>query len=377
VTADTPRLGIAMIGAGKMARAHSQAYLTATRFFDLPLEPVFSVLAGHTRGRAEQVARAFGWQDVSCDWREVVARDDVDLVDICAPNALHAEIACAAAERGKAVVCEKPLAVDLRSAERMVEAVERARVAHMVVFNYRYAPAVRHAHDLLASGRLGEVRQFRLHFLQDWLVDATRPMSWRLRADEGGGALLDLGAHLVDLVHHLIGPIARVAAAGAQFVTERPDQSGVPRPVDVEDVAEALVVTRSGAVGSFGVSRVAGGHLCQNGFEIVASGGSVRWELQRLNELDVYLTDGPAALRGWRTVSVTAPGVHPWADAWWGAGHPLGYAETMVHQLAAVVGHLGGAGPEPEPPTFRDGLRCQRVLAAVARAARAGQWVEV
>ena len=260
-----------MIGAGKMVRAHSQAYLTAARFFDLPVAPVLSVLAGHTRERAEQVADAFGWHEVSCDWRAAVARDDVDLVDICTPNALHGPIACAAAEYGRALVCAKPLATSVNEAMRMTDAVEQARVPNTVIFNYRYAPAVRHAHDVIASGAIGEVRDFRLHFLQDWLAEPTRVMSWRLSAEAGGGALVDLGAHLVDLAHYLVGPIVRVTALDRRSVSQRPDASGAPQQVDVEDALHALLETDSGAIGTLSVSRLAGGYRCQNGFEIFGS----------------------------------------------------------------------------------------------------------
>ena len=371
-------LRIALIGAGKMARAHSQAYLTAARFFDLPVEPVLAVLAGHTHERAEQVARAFGWRDVSSDWQEVVARDDIDLVDICTPNSLHTEPACAAARAGKAVICEKPLAPNLEAGRQMLEAVERAGVANSVVFNYRYAPAVRHARNLVASGQLGEVRHVRFHFLQDWLMHPSRVMSWRLSADSGGGVLLDLGAHLVDLLHHLVGPVHRVAAANAQYVAQRPDLGGALQPVDVEDAVQALLVTRSGALGTLTVSRVASGDRCQNGFEITGSRGSLRWEMRHLNDLHVFLDDGPPSLRGWRSVTVTEPGLHPWASTWWGAGHPLGYAETFVHQLAEFLNRLGGArDSECPPPTFADGFECQRVLAALASAASSRGWVEL
>ncbi len=179
-------LRIALVGAGKMARAHSQAYLTAARFFDLPEEPVLAVLVGRTPERTEAVARAFGWQRVSCDWMEAISASDVDLVDVCTPNALHATIACAAAAHGRAVVCEKPLATSVPEAVQMTDAVTAAGVANATVFNYRYAPAVRHAHDLITSGAIGQVREFRLHFLQDWLADPSRSMSWRLSAEAGG-----------------------------------------------------------------------------------------------------------------------------------------------------------------------------------------------
>jgi predicted dehydrogenase len=371
-------LRIAMLGAGKMAKAHSQAYLTAARFFDLPVEPLLNVIVGHSRERTEQVARAFGWHEVAYDWRTVVTRADVDLVDVCTPNTLHAEPACAAAEAGKAVICEKPLAADVPAAEAMVQAVERCGVANMVIFNYRYAPAVREARRLIAEGVLGDIRHFRLHFLQDWLMDPGRLMSWRLSMASGGGVLLDLGAHLIDMLHHLVGPISGVAATQSHHVSNRPGQAGSVQAVDVEDVVHALMRARSGATGTLTVSRVAGGYACENGFEIIGSRGSLRWELQHLNELAVYVADEPPALRGWRTLSVTQPSIHPWADTWWGGGHPLGYAETFVHQLAEFLRGLNGSlEVECSPPSFADGLQCQRVMAAIARAARSGQWEEV
>ena len=368
-------LRIALIGAGKMARAHSQAYLTAARFFDLPVEPVLAVLAGNSREHAQQVAGAFGWQEVVYDWREVVSRDDIDLVDICTPNDVHAQPAIMAAQHRKSVICEKPLAVNVEEARNMAEAVRRAGVTDAIVFNYRYAPAVRQAQKLIADGVLGEIRHFQLHFLQDWLVDPSRPITWRLRADAGGGVVGDLGAHLIDLVHHLIGPIERVAAANARYVSQRTDATGALQAVDVEDAAEGLLETRSGAIGTLSVSRVAGGDRCDNGFEITGRLGSVRWEFQHLNELEVYLADGPASLSGWRKVSVTEPDRHPWASTWWGTGHPIGYGETFANLLAEFL----GSGPDEHyhPPTFEDGLQCQRVLDAMARAAHSRKWEDV
>lgn len=366
---------IALIGTGKMARAHSQAYLTAARFFDLPVRPDLKVVCGRSAERAEPVARAFGWQEAAGDWREAVRRDDVDLVDVVGPTALHCDVVCAAAEAGKAMVCEKPPGVDGAEALRMRDAVATAGVANAVIFNYRFVPAVRLASDLLRAGRLGEVRHFNVHFLQDWLSDPGRPLSWRLRREEGGGVLLDLGVHLVDLIRHLAGEITAVAASTRGFVTERQDAVGEIRPVDVEDAATALLELEGGATGTLQVSRLAAGDRCGNGFEITGSRGSVRWDFQAMNDLEVYLPEEDARLDGWSRISVTRPGIHPWAGTWWGAGHPVGFEETFVHELAAFLGRLGGT--EEEVPDLEDGVRAQLVLDAIQTAAAERRWVPV
>jgi predicted dehydrogenase len=363
---------IGLIGTGKMARAHGQAYLTAARFFELPVEPRLAVVCG-SRERAEAVARAFGWEEVAADWRRVVERRDLDLIDVCTPTGSHAEIVVAAAGAGRAVLCEKPLASSGGEAEAVVRAAAAAGVSGAVVFNYRYVPAIRQARDLIAGGRLGELRHLEFHFLQDWLTDAGRPMSWRLRAAEGGGVVLDLGSHLVDLVQYLVGPVGQVAAILSRSVAERADERGEPQPVDVEDHFHALVEV-AGVPGTLAASRVASGDRCGFGFQIHGSRGSLRWDFQRLNDLELYLDDQPA-LQGWRRISVTRPGAHPWADAWWGAGHGLGYEETFVHLMTALLRRLGGE--QAEVPTLEDGLRCQRVLDAMVAAARSRAWVAV
>jgi predicted dehydrogenase len=366
---------IAMVGTGRMARAHSQAYLTAARFFDLPVRPHLKVVCGRSVERAEPLAQAFEWEEAAGDWRQVVGRDDVDLVDVVAPTALHCDVVRAAAEAGKAVVCEKPLAVDGAQALRALDAVTRARVPSAVIFNYRYVPAVRLAHDLLHEGRLGDVRHFSARFLQDWLSDPARPMSWRLRRSEGGGVLLDLGVHLVDLVRHLIGEIDAVAASSRGFVSQREDPTGVVHGVDVEDAAAALLEVGGGATGTLQVSRLAAGNRCASGFEITGSRGAVRWDFQSMNDLDVYLPDESPLLEGWRRVSVTRPGAHPWAQAWWGGGHPIGFEETFVHELAAFLRRL--AGETDEVPAVEDGVRAQLVLDGIQTAARERRWVSV
>ncbi len=363
---------IGLIGTGKMARAHGHAYLTAARFFQLPVEPRLAVVCG-SRERAETLARAFGWEETATDWRCVVERADLDLIDVCTPTGSHGEIAAAAVGAGRAVLCEKPLASSGQQAEAVVRAAASAGVLGAVVFNYRYVPAIRQARDLIAAGRLGDLRHLEFHFLQDWLTDEARPMSWRLRAAQGGGVVLDLGSHLVDLVQHLVGPVGRVAAIVGRSIGERADEQGEPQPVDVEDHFQALVEV-AGVPGTLAASRVASGDRCSFGFQIHGSRGSLRWDFQRLNDLELYLEDEPA-LQGWRRISVTRPGAHPWAEAWWGAGHGLGYEETFVHLMAAVLRRLGGE--EAEIPTLEEGLRCQRVLDAMVAAARGRTWAAV
>ena len=364
-----------MVGTGKMARAHSQAYLTAARIFDLPVRPVLKVVCGRSAERTEPLAQAFGWEEAAWDWRQVVCRDDVDLVDVVTPTALHCDVVSAAAEARKAVVCEKPLAVDGVQALRAFDAVSKAQVPSAMIFNYRFVPAVRLAHDLLHEGRLGDVRHFSVRFLQDWLLDPARPMSWRLRRTEGGGVLLDLGVHLVDLVHHLIGQIEAVAGSSRGFVSHREDPSGVVHSVDVEDAASALVEVEGGVTGTLQVSRLAAGNRCGSQFEITGSRGAIRWDFQSMNDLDVYLPEDRPLLEGWRRVGVSRPGVHPWAGAWWGAGHPIGFEETFVHELAAFLRRL--ADGTDEVPAVEDGVRAQLVLDGIQTAAEERRWVTV
>ena len=369
-------LRIGLIGYGKMGRAHSQAYATATRFFDHDTVPVFTAVCGRSRNKAERMASKFGWQDVETDWRALLERDDVDLVDICAPSREHEEIAVAAALNGKHVFCEKPLALTVAGAREMLEEVERNRVKHMVTFNYRFIPAVRLARSLIGEGRLGDIYHFRGSFYQDWLASPESPMTWRLRKDEAGsGALGDLGAHVVDLARYLLGEIDEVSASLHTFVDRRRNEAGELENVTVDDAFESLVRFDSGASGVIEASRFATGHKCTNRFEINGSKGSLQFDFQRMNELRYYSTDDEPAVRGFREITATVPKVHPYAAHWWGAGHAIGFEETFMHQIDEL---LSAFDEDRDPnPNFYDGLRCQEVLEAIERSAREKCWIEV
>ncbi|HEX7089164.1 MAG TPA: Gfo/Idh/MocA family oxidoreductase [Longimicrobiales bacterium] len=372
-----PTLNVAMIGYAFMGKAHSNAWRQVTPFFAPRLTPRLKVIAGRTREKVEAAARAYGWEEAATDWREVVARPDIDLVDICTPGDSHAEIAIAAARAGKHVLCEKPLANDVESAERMLTAAEEAGVIHMVCHNYRRAPAVMLAKRLTEEGRLGEIRHFRGTYLQDWIVDPDFPRVWRLRRESAGsGALGDLGSHVIDLARSLAGEIAEVSGLLRTFVTERPlpDRPDRKGEVDVDDAALALVRFESGAIGSIEATRMAPGRKNHNRFEINGSDGSLAFDLERMNELELFLRSDPEEMQGFRTVLATDPS-HPYVASWWPPGHIIGYEHTFTHTIYDLLEAIAD-GRVPEP-SFRDGVRNQRVLAAIERSAADGRWVAV
>ncbi len=371
VSPERRELRVAMIGHRFMGRAHSNGWRQAGHFFELPAKPVLALLCGRDATAVADAASRYGFEATSTDWRETVARDDVDVVDVCTPGDSHAEIAIAAAEAGKAVLCEKPLANDPAEARAMLDAVKRAGVAHMVCHNYRRAPAVLLARRILDSGRLGRIHHYRGTYLQDWIVDPEFPRVWRLeKARAGSGALGDIASHSIDLARFLVGEICEVSGLLETFVEERPLPEGGGRgAVDVDDAALALLRFESGAIGSVEGSRFAPGRKNWNRFEINASRGSLVFDLERINELRVYEEDGPDS--GFRTILATDPS-HPFVEAWWPPGHALGYEHTFVHTLVDFVRAVCG-GP-PATPDFADGLRNQEVLDAIERSARARSW---
>jgi predicted dehydrogenase len=313
----------------------------------------------------------------------VVARKDIDVVDVCTPGDSHPEIAIAAAEAGKAVLCEKPLANSVADATRMRDAVKRARVANGVCHNYRRAPAVALAKRLIESGRLGRIHHWRGTYLQDWIVDPAFPRVWRLeKAKAGSGALGDIASHSIDLARHLVGEITEVSGLLETFVPERPLPEGRGMgKVDVDDAALALVRFEGGAIGSIEGTRFAPGRKNQNRFEVNGSRGSLAFDLERINELELYEEKGPES--GFRTILVTDAS-HPYAGAWWPPGHVLGYEHTFVHTVVdfvtAVVEHRDGAavqGGKGATPSFEDGLRNQRVLDAIERSSASRRWERV
>ncbi|HEX6522102.1 MAG TPA: Gfo/Idh/MocA family oxidoreductase [Streptosporangiaceae bacterium] len=374
-------LGVGMVGYAFMGAAHSHAWRTAPRVFDLPLRPAMVALCGRSATAVEAAAARYGWAGAETDWRSLIKRDDIQLVDICTPGDLHAEIAIAALEAGKHVLCEKPLANTLTEASAMAEVAARAAtrgVRAMTGFNYRRVPAVAFARKLVNDGRVGQIRHVRATYLQDWLVDPSFPLTWRLRRERAGsGALGDLGAHIVDLVHYLTGDrITGVSAATATFVDERPLPDGPGAgPVTVDDAALFLARLGNGALASFEATRFATGRKNQLRIEMNGDRGSLVFDLEQPNELWFFSRDDDSATSGFRRILVTEAD-HPYLSAWWPPGHVLGWDATFVHEVRDLVCAIAD-GTDPAP-SFQDGLKVQFVLSSVEKsAAQDGSWVAV
>ncbi|MFI1736049.1 Gfo/Idh/MocA family protein [Streptomyces acidicola] len=381
-TVAKPSLGVGMVGYAFMGAAHSQGWRTVGRVFDLPSRPVLAAICGRDATAVRSAADRHGWAAAETDWRALIERDDVDVVDICTPGDSHAEIALAALAAGKHVLCEKPLANTVAEAEAMAEAAEaayeRGQLA-MVGFNYRRVPATALARRMVAEGRIGTLRHVRVTYLQDWLVDQEFPLTWRLRKESAGsGSLGDLGAHIVDLAQYLAGErLAGVSALTETFVRERPLPVGATSglaavssagtgPVTVDDAALFTGRFTSGALASFEATRYATGRKNALRIELNGERGSLAFDLERLNELAYHDATEPGEHAGFRRILVTEPD-HPYLDAWWPPGHGLGYEHSFIHQARDLV-HAIAEGRRPEP-SFADGLQVQRVLAAVEESA--------
>jgi predicted dehydrogenase len=374
-------LGIGMVGYAFMGRAHSQAWRSVGRFFELPFTPRLAAICGRDRAQVAAAAERLGWAAWETDWKRLVERDDVDLVDVCTPGSSHAEISIAALEAGKHVLCEKPLANSVEEARAMAAAAERAAaggVRAMVGFNFRRVPAVALARQLVAAGRLGPIRHVRGSYLASHALDPEFPLVWRLQAEQAGsGALGDLGAHVIDLAQYLAGDrIAGVSALTETFVRERPLPGGGGRgPVTVDDAAAFIGRFAGGALGSFEATRFAAGHTEGLSVEVNGALGSVVWQLGALNELQLFETAGEEATQGFRRIQVTRAD-HPYAGAWWPDGHSIGYEHTFTHEVRDLLQAIAD-GRDPEP-TFADGLQVQEVLGAVQRSAASGAgWTAV
>jgi len=371
------QINVALIGYAFMGKAHSNAYRQVPRFFSPRLTPRMKVICGRTRSNVEAAAADLGWDEAATDWEEVVNRKDIDLVDVVTPGDSHMEIAIAAAKAGKAVFCEKPLANSVRDAERMLAAVEKAGVVNMICHNYRRAPAVMLAKQLIERGDLGEIRHYRGTYLQDWITDPKFPLVWRLQKEKAGsGALGDIAAHSIDLARFLVGEITDVAADLATFIKTRP-LPGEPKKkgrVTVDDASTSLVRFKNGAIGTIEATRMAPGRKNYNRFEINGSRGSVAFDLERMNELELYLESDPPSIRGFRRILVTESG-HPYIRGWWPPGHIIGYEHTFTHTVFDLLeGMARGKSPQP---TFADGVRNQRVLGAIEKAAATRRWISL
>ncbi|WP_203981269.1 Gfo/Idh/MocA family protein [Planosporangium flavigriseum] len=383
-----------MVGYAFMGAAHSQAWRTVNRVFDLPLRARMVAIAGRDTSKVAAAATRLGWDESVTDWRELIARDDIDLVDVCTPGDSHCEIAVAALRAGKHVLCEKPLANSVEEARTMTATAARARidgVRAMVGFNYRRVPAVAYLRELVANGRLGAIRHVRAVYLQDWITDPQFPLVWRLQRDKAGsGALGDIGAHIVDLTQYVTGElITGVSGLTETFIRERPlpaEASGLSAsagngatpatgPVTVDDAALFIARLSGGGLASYEATRFATGR--KNGLRVEVNGslGSAVFDLERLNELEFYDATVPGPQQGFSRILVTE-GDHPYLSAWWPPGHIIGYEHSFTHQIRDLIEAVA-VGADPSP-SFEEALQVQLVLDAVERSAGAGSgWVPV
>jgi predicted dehydrogenase len=364
---DVQEIGVGMLGYAFMGKAHSNALRTlAYMTWPPPLRPRLVAIAGRNEEAVSSAAERFGFERYVTDWRDLVSDPEIGLFDNNGPNSVHGEPSIAAAEAGKHVICEKPLGRTAEESYEIWQRVAATGVKHMCAFNYRFVPAIRLAKEILEAGEIGELRHFRARYLQDWGDDPSLD-TWRFNADDAGsGALGDLGAHIVDLAHFLVGDIASVAGLTATFVPGR----------QVDDAIEAAVAFENGAVGTLEATRLALGHRNGMGWEINGSKGSIAFELERLNELQVFRADGDRA-RGFKTVLVSEPD-HPFWEHWWPAGHIIGWEHTFVHELHHLLTAIrDDSEVRPYGADFEDGYRAAEVCDAIIRAAQSGERQEI
>jgi predicted dehydrogenase len=373
-------LNVGMIGYGFMGRAHSNAFRKVRNFFPGDYHPVLKAACGRDGAKAKAFADTWGYESVETDWKQLIARDDIDLIDIAAPNNVHAEIALAAAKAGKMILCEKPLAMNPAEALRMVKAVEKAKVPNMVWYNYRRIPAVTLAKVLIDEGKLGKIFHYRAKFLQDWTISADVPQggpgTWRLDASiAGSGVTGDLLAHCIDTAMWLNGEIATVSAMTETFVKQRKHAAtGKVAKVEIDDASAFLARFSNGSLATFEATRYARGHKALYTFEINGEHGSIFWDLHDLHRLQWFDHRDPGVVRGWRSIHVS-DGDQPYMKNWWVPGLQIGYEHSFVHQVADFLQGLQDG--KPAAPTFRDGLGTDLVTDAVLASARSGRWVKV
>ena len=368
---------VALFGSKFMGKAHSQAWRSVNMFFPDAPQVEMKVIVGRNPTETREAAASYGWQEASTDWEQVMARGDIDLVDISTPGEWHCPMALEAARQGKHIVCEKPLANTLPEARRMVEAVEQAGVRHFLMHNYRRVPAVALTKKFVQDGRLGKIYHFRARYLQDWAMSSGLHMLWRFDKNlAGSGALGDLGAHIIDLARHLCGEIAELAAVTETFIPKRPAAPGSRemRNVTVDDAAALCVRFENGAIGTLEATRFAPGRKNFNSFEINGSKGSIEFDLENLNNLRYFSTEDSPEEQGFHEIIVASKGKHPYADNWWADGHILGYEHSFTHSVADFLMSL--QKKTEIHPDFHDGLRNQMVLAAAEKAAANKSWVK-
>ena len=376
---------IGMVGYKFMGKAHSHAYHTAPYIFDIT-EPVELVaVCGRNEESVTAFAKKHGWQSIETDWRILVERDDIDAVDIGTSNDSHHDIAVAAAKAGKHILLEKPMAMTLTEAKNMYAVAQEAGIKHQIGFNYRRVPAIALAKRIIENGDIGNIVHWRAVYNQDWIVDPNFPLLWRFDKNVAGtGAIGDLGAHIVDLAHFLVGPIDELTSMAKTFITERPlplsgdglsgKGAAEKGPVTVDDCFAMLTRFANGATGTFEATRLATGRLNYNNWEVNGTKGSIAFNLERMNELELYLKDDPVDHSGWRTINVTN-GEHPYVGAWWPPGHIIGWEESHIHQVADFL--MAIQNNTPCDPDFSVGVQNQAVLEALGESAESGAWVKV
>jgi len=369
-------VNIGIVGTQFMGRAHSNAWMDVDKFYDLPARPVMKAACDNVAENRGPFCERFGWQSQETDWQKLVARDDIDVVDICTSNAVHMPIAVAAAKAGKHIICEKPVAMNADEAKAMFDAAEAAGVRHMVAFNYRRVPAIALAKQMIEEGKIGKVFHFNAVYYQDWLVDPAFPYVWRHdKSVAGSGAHGDMNAHIVDLARFLVGEVEAVCGAEEVFIKERqlPDGSG-KGTVTADDALFSLARFADGALGSFMATRFASGRKNYLRFELFGSKGSLLFNLERLNEIQYYTRSEAGREQGFRTILATESD-HPYINKWWPPGHIIGWEHTFIHEVGDFLTAVGTN--QPVTPSFYDGLRNQQVLDAMQESAANKSWVHV
>jgi len=381
-------LRVGMVGYAFMGKAHSDGYIKTPVFFpEISARPVMTAICGRNEAKVKEAAGQFGWHSFETDWRKLVARPDIDVIDVSTPNNSHAEISIAAAKAGKHVFCEKPLAMSLTEAKEMRDACNQAKVKHMVAFNYRRVPAVAFARQLIQQGKIGQIYHMRAVYLQDWILDPNFPIVWRLDAKTAGsGALGDLGAHILDLAYFLVGEIKAISATTKTFIKNRKELADTTGglgaaagkgagEVTVDDAFVALAEFQNGALGTFEATRFANGRKNYNCFEINGSKGSIAFNLERMNELQYLSSEEDDGVQGFRNIMITNGSKHPYVGHWWPGGHIIGWEHSHIHQIADLCDAIGKN--EMPSPSFDDGCKNQAVLDTVERSAKSRHWEEV
>ncbi|MCL2664597.1 MAG: Gfo/Idh/MocA family oxidoreductase [Defluviitaleaceae bacterium] len=381
------KIGVGLIGYKFMGKAHSNAWRKAGMFFDAPADVHMQAICGRDEDWLKQSAQKYGWNGYETSWQKLIGREDIHAIDITAPSDMHMEIAVAAAEAGKHVICEKPMALNVADARKMLAAADKSGVKHQIGFNYRFAPAVLLAKELIDKGKIGKVFHFRGQYLQDFIIDPLFPRIWRLdKSVAGSGSHGDLSAHVIDLARFLVGEFKTVTGMSKTFIKERPlveRMEGLSAtagtdvemaPVTVDDATLFLTEFECGALGVFEATRFAAGHKNALRFEINGSLGSIIFELERLNELQFFSREDDANAQGFRSIMVTEA-THPYISAWWPPGHIIGYEHTFVHEILSFITSI--ANDSRALPDFNDGVKCSQILEAVDVSIENGGWVNV